>query len=328
MSNEAAFNGMEKDDAKICYKEPSRTSKPTEREIAAHNKIRWVLVVLFGFVVLAMVVVAIIIIVVAPRCEVKEVPDDSGGTADDLWWKHAVIYQVYPRSFFDKNNDGNGDLDGIDSKLDHFVELGVDALWLNPIYESPMVDGGYDVENYTAIDKIFGNMTDFVRFVENAHKKGLKVIMDFVPNHTSNKHPWFLTSKANKTNSKRDWYIWRDGKGADKIDPPNNWLSVFDTGSAWQVDYTTKQFYLHQFKTAQPDLNLRNKDVINELKKVLTFWLDKKVDGFRVDAVQYFLEDDKFEDEPTLPGYNKSDPHYDKLDHKYTFGKRLHSSLR
>ena len=328
MSNEVAFNSLEKDDVKITYEEPSRMSKPTDEEIAAHRKTRWVLVVLFGVVVLAMVVAAIIIIVVSPRCEPKKAAGDSGKSndtmkgnetaADDSWWKHAVIYQVYPRSFYDESGDGNGDLKGIKSKLDHLGELGADALWLNPIYESS--DGDFNVQNYIAVDKKFGTMEDFNELVEEAHKKDLKVIMDFIPNHTSEKHPWFLASKAGKTNPKRDWYIWRDGTGKNKTEPPNNWLSLFG-GSAWEYDSTTEQFYLHQFKKQQPDLNLRNNEVINELKNALTFWLGKGVDGFRMDSVQYYLEDDKFQDEPGLPGYNESDPQYDKLDHRYTFSK-------
>ena len=333
MSNEVAFNSLEKDDVKITFEEPSRVpSKPTEKEVKQHRKTRLILVALFGIIVLAMVVVAVIIIIVSPRCEPKKVPDgeDSGKsndtlkaneTADDSWWKHAVIYQVYPRSFFDKNNDGDGDLKGITDKLDYFGNLGADALWLNPIYDSPMADGGYDVSNYTTINKMFGTMEDFEKFLDAAHKKNLKVIMDFIPNHTSEKHPWFVESKASKKSSKRDWYIWRDGVTKDnKTGPPNNWISVFG-GSAWEYDNATQQYYLHQFKKQQPDLNLRNRDVKNELKKVLQFWLGKKVDGFRFDAVQFLLEDDKFQDEPQKPNYNASDLKYDMLDHKFTNGK-------
>ena len=329
MSNEVAFNSLEKDDVKITFEEPSRIpTKPTEEEVAQHRKTRLVLVVLFGVIVLTMVVVAVIIIVVSPRCEPKKVPEDSGKSndtlkADDSWWKHALIYQVYPRSFFDTNNDGDGDLKGITEKLDHFVDLEVDALWLNPIYDSPMADNGYDVKDYLTINKMFGTMEDFDKFLSEAHKKGMKVIMDFVPNHTSEEHPWFVESKKDKTNPKKDWYIWADGKEnktTSKTDPPNNWISVFG-GSAWEYDNTRKQFYLHQFKKEQPDLNLRNEDVKKELKKVLEFWIKKGVDGFRVDAVQFFLEDEKLQDEPKLPNHNSSNLKYDMLNHTFTNGK-------
>lgn len=324
MSNEVAFNSLEKDDGKITFEEPSRIPcKPTEDEVAQHRKTRLVLVVLFGVIVLTMVVVAVIIIILSPRCEPKKVPEDSGKSkADDSWWKHGLIYQVYPRSFFDTNKDGNGDLKGITEKLDHFVDLEVDALWLNPIYDSPMADNGYDVSNYMTINERFGKMEDFDNFLSEAHKKGMKVIMDFVPNHTSEKHPWFEESRKNKTNSKNDWYIWADGKGENKTDPPSNWISVFG-GSAWEYDDTRKQFYLHQFKKQQPDLNLTNEDVIKELKNVLEFWIKKGVDGFRVDAVQFFLEDEKFQDEPELGNYNSSASNltYDMLNHTFTNGK-------
>ena len=313
MSNEVAFNSLEKDDVKITFDDcPDAPLKPTEKEIAAHRKTRLILVALFGVVVLALVVVAIIIIAVSPRCSPKTTPAPGGSEGDDSWWKHAVIYQVYPRSFFDNDSDGNGDLQGISSKLDYFGELGVNALLLNPV--------GYDVENYTSIDTRLGNMEDFENLLKDAKEKGLKIIMDFVPNHTSKKHPWFEESKRSKTDPKRDWYIWSDGKGQNKTDPPNNWLSV-SSGSAWTYDNTSEQFYLHQFKEQQPDLNLRNQEVKDELKKALKFWLDKGVDGFRFDSVQYYVESDKFEDEVTLAGYDASNPLYDFLDHTLTFGK-------
>ena len=320
MSNEVAFNSLEKDDVKIAFDDsPDAPLKPTEKEIAAHRKTRLILVALFGVVVLVLVVVAIIIIAVSPRCSPKTTPapGKANETGDDSWWKHAVIYQLYPRSFFDNSGDGNGDLKGISSKLDYFAELGVNALLLNPIYKS---NGGYDVENYTSIDTLFGNMDDFENLLKDAKEKGLKIIMDFIPNHTSKKHPWFEESKKSKTGPKRDWYIWRNGTGDNGTEPPNNWLSV-SGGSAWTYDSTSKQFYLHQFKEEQPDLNLRNQEVKDELKKAMKFWLDKGVDGFRFDSVQYYAENDTFEDEPTLAGYNASNPLYDSLDHKFTFGK-------
>ena len=320
MSNEVAFNSLEKDDVKIAFDDsPDAPLKPTEKEIAAHRKTRLILVALFGVVVLVLVVVAIIIIAVSPRCSPKTTPapGKANETDDDSWWKHAVIYQLYPRSFFDNSGDGNGDLKGISSKLDYFAELGVSALLLNPIYKS---NGGYDVENYTSIDTLLGNMDDFENLLKDAKEKGLKIIMDFVPNHTSKKHPWFEESKKSKTGPKRDWYIWRNGTGENGTEPPNNWLSV-SGGSAWTYDSASEQFYLHQFKEEQPDLNLRNQKVKDELKKAMKFWLDKGVDGFRFDSVQYYAENDTFEDEPTLAGYNASNPLYDFLDHKFTFGK-------
>ena len=320
MSNEVAFNSLGKDDVKIAFDDsPDAPLKPTEKEIAAHRKTRLILVALFGVVVLVLVVVAIIIIAVSPRCSPKTTPapGKANETDDDSWWKHAVIYQLYPRSFFDNSGDGNGDLKGISSKLDYFAELGVNALLLNPIYKS---NGGYDVENYTSIDTLFGNMDDFENLLKDAKEKGLKIIMDFIPNHTSKKHPWFEESKKSKTGPKRDWYIWRNGTGENGTEPPNNWLSV-SGGSAWTYDSASEQFYLHQFKEEQPDLNLRNQEVKDELKKAMKFWLDKGVDGFRFDSVQYYAENDTFEDEPTLAGYNASNPLYDFLDHKFTFGK-------
>ena len=321
MSNEVAFNSLEKDDVKIAFDDsPDAPLKPTEKEIAAHRKTRLILVALFGVVVLVLVVVAIIIIAVSPRCSPKTTPAPGKANKtddDDSWWKHAVIYQLYPRSFFDNSGDGNGDLKGISSKLDYFAELGVNALLLNPIYKS---NGGYDVENYTSIDTLFGNMDDFENLLKDAKEKGLKIIMDFVPNHTSKKHPWFEESKKSKNDAKRDWYIWRNGTGENGTEPPNNWLSV-SGGSAWTYDSASEQFYLHQFKEEQPDLNLRNQEVKDELKKAMKFWLDKGVDGFRFDSVQYYAENDTFEDEPTLAGYNASNPLYDFLDHKFTFGK-------
>lgn len=320
MSNEVAFNSLEKDDVKIAFDDsPDAPLKPTEKEIAAHRKTRLILVALFGVVVLVLVVVAIVIIAVSPRCSPKTTPapGKANETDDDSWWKHAVIYQLYPRSFFDNSGDGNGDLKGISSKLDYFAELGVNALLLNPIYKS---NGGYDVENYTSIDTLFGNMDDFENLLKDAREKGLKIIMDFIPNHTSKKHPWFEESKKSKTGPKRDWYIWRNGTGENGTEPPNNWLSV-SGGSAWTYDSASEQFYLHQFKEEQPDLNLRNQEVKDELKKAMKFWLDKGVDGFRFDSVQYYAENDTFEDEPTLAGYNASNPLYDFLDHKFTFGK-------
>lgn len=302
MSNEVAFNSLERDDVKITFEEGSGVlGKPTDEEVAQHKKTRLVLVVLFGIIVLTMVVVAVIIIIVSPKCEPKS--DEEGSqanqTTDDpvefhpVWWKNAVIYQIYPRSFFDKSGDGEGDLSGISEKLNHFSNLGVSALLLNPVY---------DPEDFKAVNKMFGPMEDFDNLLMESHKKGLKVILDFVPNHTSKRHPWFVESSRDKTSAKRDWYVWADGvKGRNgTYTPPNNWINV-EGGSAWEYDNTTDQFYLHQFKKDQPDLNLRNEDVIAELKKVLEFWIDKGVDGFRINDVQYFLEDRTLANQTSTP---------------------------
>lgn len=329
MSNEVEFNSLTKDDVKIRFEDSSGvSSKPTDEEVAKHRKTRLILVVLFAVAVVAMVVVAVIIIIVAPQCEkAEEVKEKGNGnenlkgndTIDENWWKNAVIYQVYPLSFKDSDSDGYGDLKGIAGKMDYFTELGVNAVGLSPIYQSPMADGGYDISNYTAIGKTFGTMEEFEAFLKQAHEKGFKIIMEFVPNHSSDEHPWFEESKKAKDNNKfRDYYIWRDPTGAGKDQPPNNWISVFG-GSAWSYDNTTNQYYLHQFHKKQPDLNLRNDEVKEELKKVLKFWLDKGVDGFRVNAAQFLLEDENFDDEPQNSNYNMSDPTYNMLDHTLTY---------
>ncbi|KAA6458656.1 DUF3459 domain-containing protein [Acidobacteria bacterium AB60] len=210
------------------------------------------------------------------------------------WWKHAVVYQVYPRSFQDSNSDGIGDLNGIRERLDYFVELGIDALWISPIYPSPMADFGYDVADYCGIDPIFGTMTDFDRLLDEAHRRGLRVLLDFVPNHTSDQHPWFLESRSSRDNPKRDWYLWRD--------QPNNWQSHFG-GSAWEFDNRTGQYYLHEFLKEQPDLNWRNPEVKAAMFDALRFWLRKGVDGFRVDVMWLMIKDDQFRDNPPNPAY-------------------------
>lgn len=241
----------------------------------------------------------------------------------NFWWKNAVIYQIYPLSFKDSNDDGFGDLKGIIQKLDYLNDgtkksLGVDAIWLNPIYKSPMKDFGYDVSDYYDIDPIFGDLETFARLIKEAHRRGIKVIMDFIPNHTSQEHSWFLESRASKTNPKRDWYIWRDPKpdGA----PPNNWLSRFG-GSAWSYDKLTKQYYLHTFLPEQPDLNWRNSEVREEMFRMMKFWLDRGVDGFRTDAITHLIKDKKFRDDPPNPNYeaDKDEP-YDSLLHIYSAG--------
>ncbi|MCI0616827.1 alpha-amylase, partial [bacterium] len=221
------------------------------------------------------------------------------------WSRRAVVYQIYPRSFKDTNGDGIGDLQGIIEKLDYLNDgspnaLGIAAIWLNPIYKSPMRDFGYDISDYRDIDPIFGTMADFDRLVSLVHRRGIKIIMDFVPNHTSSAHPWFLESKSSKGNSRRDWYIWKDPESDGS--PPNNWLSVFG-GSAWTFDDATGQYYMHSFLPDQPDLNWRNKEVRDEMADVLKFWLKKGVDGFRTDAIYHLMKDDQFRDDPPNPNY-------------------------
>ena len=194
----------------------------------------------------------------------------------DHWWQRAVIYQVYPRSFQDTSGDGVGDLAGIRSRLPHLESLGVDTVWLSPIYPSPMADFGYDVSDYTGIDPLFGTMADFDALVAAIHARGMRLVLDYVPNHSSDRHPWFLASRSSREDPKRDWYIWHDPAAAGG--PPNNWLSHFG-GSAWQWDAATGQYYLHSFLEAQPDLNWRNPQVKAAMFDVLRFWLARGVDG-------------------------------------------------
>lgn len=211
-----------------------------------------------------------------------------------IWWKEAVAYQVYPRSFYDSNNDGVGDLRGIIEKLDYIKELGIDIIWVSPFYKSPNDDNGYDISDYQDIMKEFGNMKDFDELLEVVHKKGMKLIIDLVINHTSDEHPWFIESKSSKDNPKRDWYIWRDGK-EDK--EPNNWESIFG-GSAWVKDEKTNQYYLHLFTKKQPDLNWKNKDMRSAIYEMMNWWLDKGIDGFRVDAISHINKEEGFLDMP------------------------------
>lgn len=218
------------------------------------------------------------------------------------WWQHAVFYEIYPRSFADSNNDGVGDLNGITSKLDYLHTLGVDAIWISPCYPSPQFDFGYDVADYQNIDPMYGTLAEFDLLAREAHKRGIRVIMDFVVNHSSSKHPWFLESKSSRTSPRRDWYIWRDGKAPGV--PPNNWESDFG-GSAWTFDATTGQYYYHYFETEQPDLNWRNPAVEQAMLGVTRFWHKHGVDGFRLDAVDTLFEDPALKDNPVLPGKNE-----------------------
>ncbi len=218
------------------------------------------------------------------------------------WWQHAVFYEIYPRSYADSNNDGFGDLNGITSKLDYLKALGVDAIWITPCFPSPQVDFGYDVSDYENIDPTYGTLADFDRLVSEGKKRGIRIILDFVVNHTSDKHPWFIDSRSSRTSEHRDWYIWRDGKAPGV--PPNNWLSTFG-GSAWTLDSATGQYYYHYFYAGQPDLNWRNPAVMNAMFDVSRWWYQRGVAGFRLDAVDTLFEDPNLKDNPTTPGKNK-----------------------
>jgi alpha-glucosidase len=230
------------------------------------------------------------------------------------WWQHAVFYEIYPRSFADSNNDGIGDLRGIISKLDYLKQLGINAIWITPCFPSPQVDFGYDVSDYEAIDPMYGTMEDFDKLVAEGKKRDIRVILDFVVNHTSDQHKWFIDSKLSKTAEHRDWYIWRDGKGPGK--PPSNWLSTFGT-PAWSFDPKTNQYYYHYFYPQQPDLNWRNPAVEKAMLDVTRFWYKRGVAGFRLDAVDTLYEDPNLTDNPMLPGTDKfgrpnMDEKYDK----------------
>jgi alpha-glucosidase len=226
-------------------------------------------------------------------------------TKQHPWWQAGVIYQIYPRSFLDSNGDGIGDLAGITEKLDYLRWLGVDALWLSPIFPSPMADFGYDITNYTAVHPLFGTLEDLDTLLLQAHRRDLKLILDFVPNHTSDEHPWFQQSRASRTNEKRDWYIWRDP--APGGGPPNNWMSRF-AGSAWQFDAHSGQYYLHMYDVKQPDLNWRHPAVRQALYDVMRFWFERGVDGFRIDALEVLLKDEQFRDNPPNPRWRPGDP--------------------
>lgn len=242
------------------------------------------------------------------------------------WWHGASVYHIYPRSFYDANGDGVGDLKGIIKKLDYLNgqsdSLGVNAIWISPFYPSPMADFGYDVADYCDVDPLFGTLRDFEVLVDEAHKRDIKVIIDFVPNHTSKSHSWFKESASSFDNPKRDWYVWKDPgpEGA----PPNNWMSVFG-GSAWQFDETTSQYYLHTFLSDQPDLNWDNEQVREEMKQAVRFWLEMGVDGLRVDAVSWLSKDEKFRDDPLNPHYRDGiDDPYHRLAHSFsTLGPKL-----
>ncbi|MFC3695717.1 alpha-amylase family glycosyl hydrolase [Chenggangzhangella methanolivorans] len=225
--------------------------------------------------------------------------------SDHRWWQRGVVYQIYPRSFQDTNGDGIGDLEGVRRRLDHLVTLGVDAVWLSPIFPSPMADFGYDVADYRGIDPIFGTLEDFDRLITDVHARGLKLILDFVPNHSSDQHPWFVESQSGRSSAKRDWYIWRDP--SPEGGPPNNWMSNFG-GPAWTLDAASGQYYHHAFLTEQPDLNWRNSDVRAAMADVLRFWMARGVDGFRVDVIWHLIKDDAFRDNPPNPAWAEGAP--------------------
>jgi len=222
------------------------------------------------------------------------------------WWQHAVIYEIYPRSFQDSNGDGIGDLNGITQRLDYLQHLGVDAIWLTPIYPSPQVDFGYDISDYTAIDPQYGTLADFDRLVAEARKRHIRVLMDLVLNHTSDHHPWFVESASSRTNPKRDWYIWRDPKpcASPTPCPPNNWVNRIDQ-SAWRLDPTTNQYVYHYYAPEQPDLNWRNPNVQAAMFQAARFWWNRGVAGFRLDAINTLFEDSALRDEPQVPGTNE-----------------------
>ncbi|TCL08814.1 alpha-glucosidase [Shimia isoporae] len=223
---------------------------------------------------------------------------------DPDWWRGAVIYQIYPRSFQDSNGDGIGDIAGIIQRLDHVEKLGVDAIWLSPFFTSPMLDFGYDVSDYRDVDPMFGTLEDFDDLIAAAHSRGIKIIIDLVLSHTSDQHPWFVESRADRENVKADWYVWADAKPDGT--PPNNWLSIFG-GSSWEWDGQRMQYYLHNFLIEQPDLNFHNAEVRQELLDVARFWLDRGVDGFRLDTVNFYYCDAQLRDNPALPDTARND---------------------
>ncbi|WP_233840718.1 alpha-glucosidase [Dyella sp. 2HG41-7] len=266
---------------------------------------------------------------------------------DKPWWNGAVFYEIYPRSFGDSNGDGVGDLNGITQHLDYLQRLGIDAIWITPMYPSPQVDFGYDISNYETVDPQYGTLADFDKLIGAAHQRHIKVLLDMVLNHTSDKHPWFIASAASRSNPKSDWYVWNDGADANasgitpfqkryqhegKV-PPNNWESVFG-GSAWQWVSARHQFYYHRFYIQQPDLNWRNPEVEKAMFASIRFWLDRGVDGFRLDAISTLFEDPKLHNDPELPGTNdQGDPNLrsqysDNLPEVHDVMRRLRAVLQ
>jgi alpha-glucosidase len=241
------------------------------------------------------------------------------------WWQTGIVYQIYPRSFMDSNGDGVGDLEGIRARLDYLVWLGVDAVWISPIYPSPMADFGYDVADFCDVDPRFGTLAAFDALVRDAHDRGLKVILDYVPNHSSDRHPWFVDAKSSRDSRHREFYVWHDGKPGGGL--PNNWLSEFG-GPAWTWHRETGQYYLHSFLASQPDLNWRNPELRAEMLKVLAFWLDRGVDGFRVDAIHHLIKDDQYRDNPANPSYQPGQaPHRSLLRVYSTDRPEVHQAI-
>ena len=273
---------------------------------------------------------ALVVLVVACVCAslISAGAQTSANAVDaegHQWWQHAVFYEIYPRSFADSNNDGVGDLKGITSKLDYLKDLGVDAIWISPCFPSPQVDFGYDVSDYEDIDPMYGTLADFDTLASEATKRGIRIILDFVVNHSSVQHPWFVDSKSSRTSKHRDWYIWRDGKGPGQ--PPNNWTSTFG-GSAWKFDPATNQFYYHYFYAEQPDLNWRNPAVKNAMFDVTRWWYHRGVSGFRLDAVDTLFEDSNLHDNPIArPGKNAFGDPIEKNEYN-TKLPEVHEALR
>jgi alpha-glucosidase len=251
--------------------------------------------------------------------DVRRALRDPSAARENAWWQRAVIYQAAVQSFQDSNGDGKGDLPGLISRTDYLAWLGVDAVWLTPIYRSPMRDFGYDIADFCSVDPRFGTLEDFDELVEALHARDIRVILDFVPNHTSDEHPWFTESRASRSNRKRDWYVWADP--AKNGGPPNNWLSRFG-GSAWEWDEATGQYYYHAFLKEQPDLNWRNPAVRAAMADVLRFWLRRGVDGFRVDACAVLAEDELLRDDPPNPDYDESVPPPQRLQRIFTDDRR------
>jgi alpha-glucosidase len=268
----------------------------------------------------------VVLLSVCFACSIAPAGGQSAGGKGHPWWQHAVFYEIYPRSFADSNGDGVGDLNGIASKLDYLKDLGIDAIWISPCYPSPQVDFGYDVSDYENIDPMYGTLKDFQHLANIARKQDIRIIMDFVLNHTSLQHEWFLDSASSRTSAHRDWYIWHDGKAPGV--PPNNWISNFG-GSAWQFDPKTGQYYYHYFAIGQPDLNWRNPAVEEAMFNVTRFWYKHGVSGFRLDAVDLLFEDPNLRDNPLLEGTsdlgdpNMENKYNDKLPEVHTALKKL-----
>ncbi|MCA8884687.1 MAG: DUF3459 domain-containing protein [Rhodobacteraceae bacterium] len=256
-----------------------------------------------------------------PRPDAGHLPD---APVDKDWWRGAAIYQIYPRSFQDSNNDGIGDLGGIIHRLGHVARLGVDAIWISPFFRSPMADFGYDVSDYRDVDPMFGTLGDFDALIHRAHDLGLKVLIDLVLSHTSAEHPWFKESRSSRENPKANWYVWADAKPDGT--PPNNWLSIFG-GSAWEWDGERMQYYLHNFLTEQPDLNFHEPEVQNQLLDVARYWLERGVDGFRLDTVNFYVHDKQLRDNPPLDPSERTDTTAPSVN-PYNFQNHIYSKTQ